>query len=248
MSIIGQRFKEAGSNILTREEREILILTAPHLYDRQLSNAKVSQRLGISLSRVKTLIHQACIKMRAHNKYEALLFAMRRGEINLNDVYSLDELAEVWISLSPYMLRMMTRALYEDIEHRLFPGEHWHLSGMEERITPVDRRQDAILTKSEREVLILAGRGLTNREIANMLCITTGSVKTFLYRACTKLGARKRMDAVQLALKQKEISIGDMYTLNEFIEVVAPLGPERLGEIVQMLKEKLRQKPVQTHS
>jgi len=93
------------STVLTREEREILILGAIHPGGKHLSNSEIGQRLGISVSRVKTLIHQACVKLESHNRIEAIFFAMRRGEISLNEVYSLDELAEILSSLSPDMLR-----------------------------------------------------------------------------------------------------------------------------------------------
>jgi len=38
--------------------------------------------------------------------------------------------------------------------------------------------QDAILTNRERDVLILAGQGLTNKAIADKFCLTSGAVRT----------------------------------------------------------------------
>src|SRR4030042_6536852 len=93
------------STVLTREERDILILGAIHPRGKHLSNSEIGQRLGISIGRVKTLIHQACVKLEAHNRNEAIFLAIIRGEINLNEFYSLEGLAELFCSLGPDMLR-----------------------------------------------------------------------------------------------------------------------------------------------
>lgn len=226
------------STVLTKEERDILILAA--LHGQHLNNAEIAQRLGISVSRVKTLIHQACVKLDAHNRNEALFFAiMKRREISPTEFYSLDELAEILISLSPDMLRRIAHLVRQELEHGQLPGK-------EEQIICTDRRQDAILTKRERDVLILVTRGLTNKEIADRLCISISAVRTFLNQACTKLGARKRADALVLALKQREISLGEIFSLNEVVQSLAPLGAESIEKIAQLLSQKLGQEPVPT--
>jgi len=229
------------STVLTREERDILILGTINPRGEHLSNIEIAQRLGISVSRVKTLIHQACVKLEAHNRIEAIFFAMKRGEISLNEVYSLDELAEILSSLSPDMLRTIAHLVRQELKHG-------HLPGKDEQVIFTDRRQDTTLTKRERDVLILAGRGLTNMEIADRLYISISSVRTFLNRACTKLGAHKRADAVVLALKQREISVGEITSLNEVVQGLAPLGAESVQEIAQLLNQKLGQEPIPTGS
>ena len=55
------------------------------------------------------------------------------------------------------------------------------------------------LSRRERDVLRLAGRGATNREIANELKIGDQTVKTLLARSYAKLGVRRRADAVAVA-------------------------------------------------
>jgi DNA-binding CsgD family transcriptional regulator len=229
------------STTLTREERDVLILGTIHPRGKHLSNSEISQRLGISVSRVKNLIHQACVKLEAHNRIEAIFFAMKRGEISLNEVYSLDEIAEILSSLSPDMLRSIAHLVRQELEHG-------HLPGKDEQIILTDRRQDTTLTKRERDVLILAGRGLTNREIADKLYITPSAVRTFLNRACTKLGARKRSDAVVLALKQREISVGEITSLNEVVQGLAPVGAESLEKMAQLRNQKPGQEPIPTGS
>jgi len=229
------------SAVLTREERDILILGALHPRGKHLSNSEIGQRLGISVSRVKTLIHQACVKLEAHNRIEAIFFAMRRGDISLNEVYSLDELVEILSSLSPDILRRIAHLMRQELEHG-------HLPGKDEQIICTHRRQDTILTKRERDVLILAGRGLTNIEIADRLYISNSAVRTFLNRACTKLGARRRADAVVLALKQGEIGVGEITSLNEVVQGLAPLGAESVERIAQLLNQKLGQELTPTGS
>jgi DNA-binding CsgD family transcriptional regulator len=229
------------STILTKEERDVLILGTMHPRGKHLSNTEIGQSLGISISRVKNLIHQACLKLEAHNRIEAIFFAMRRGEISLNEVYSLDELAEILSSLSPDMLRRIAYLVRQELEHGYPPGK-------DEQIFCPDRRQDSILTKRERDVLILSVRGLTNIEIADRLYISISAVRTFLNRACTKLGACKRSDAVVLALKQREISVGEILSLNEVVEGLAPLGAESVEKMAQLLNQKLGQEPIPTGS
>ena len=232
---------KARGHILTREERDVLILAAKHPHGLHLNNSDIGQRLGISANRVKTLIHQACVKLRAHNRNEALLFSIKRGEIGFNELYSLDELAEFLWALRPDILRGLAHLMHKGLEHG-------HLQGKDKQIIHTDRIQGTILTKSERDVLILVGRGLTNREIADTLYVSIGAVSTYLYRACTKLGVRKRADAVVLALKRREISICEIHALDELLQLLVPLGAESLEKIAQLLTKKLEQEPVPTGS
>ena len=225
--------------VLTREERDILILAALDPRGKHLSNSEIGQRLGISVSRVKTLMHRACLKLEAHNRIEAVFFAMKRGDISLNEVYSLDEIAEILSSLSPDMLRRIAHLVRQELEYGYLPMK-------DERIIAADRRPDATLTNTERDVLILAGRGLTNTEIADKLYISVSSVRTFLNRACRKLGARRRADAVVLALKQREISVGEITSLDEVVQGLATLGAESVERMALLRNPGSKQEPVPT--
>jgi DNA-binding CsgD family transcriptional regulator len=222
--------------VLTKEEREILILGALHPSGEHLSNSEIGQRLGISVTRVKTLIHQACVKLEAHNRNEAIFLAMRRGEISLAELLSLDELAEILGSVGPSILREIAHLVRQEMEPGSFAVKH-------EQIIPVDRRQGGLLTNRERDVLILASSGLTNLEIADRLCMSPSAVRTFLNRASTKLGARRRADAVVLALKQGEIGVGEISSFDEFLEFLAPLGADAIEKMAQLLDEKRRKGP-----
>lgn len=219
------------NSILTREERDILILVSLHPGGKHLSNSEIGQRLGISVTKVKTLMHQACAKLNAHNRNEAVFLAMGQGEIRLNELFSLEELAEILSSVGPDRLRKIAYLLDPELEHGHLPG----------KIEPIetDREKKGILTNRERDVLILASRGLTNAEIADKLCMSTSAVRMFLYRAFTKLGVQRKADAVQMALKKKEISVGEISSLTELEKFLAPLGAKSIEKMAQLLDEKL---------
>jgi DNA-binding NarL/FixJ family response regulator len=57
----------------------------------------------------------------------------------------------------------------------------------------------AQLTAREREIVVLAGRGLSNLDIAARLSISTATAKTHVSRAMMKLGARDRAQLVVFA-------------------------------------------------
>jgi two-component system, NarL family, response regulator LiaR len=58
------------------------------------------------------------------------------------------------------------------------------------------------LTPRELDVLRLMADGLSNREMADRLCVSENTVKTHASRVFDKLGASRRTQAVQLAKRQ----------------------------------------------
>jgi DNA-binding NarL/FixJ family response regulator len=221
---------ERKGAILTQEERDVLILASVHPDSRHLDIHEISQRLGISDTRVKTIIHQACRKLGADNRNEAVLLAMRQGEINLNELLPLDELATIISSVDPDVLRMIADRVRHNQLQKNLPEKN-------DQIIPIEKRQPGILTNRERDVLILASNGLKNEEIAQKLCMSVSAVRTFLNRSFKKLGARKKADAVQAALKQREISIGEISSMDEFAFFLAPLGAESIEKLAQRVEE-----------
>ncbi|MGY6656718.1 response regulator [Amycolatopsis sp. TRM77291] len=71
--------------------------------------------------------------------------------------------------------------------------------------SPPDDRL-ALLTGREHEVLQQLARGLSNAEIAELLFLSPGTVKTHVGRILTKLGLRDRVQAVVFAYESGMIS------------------------------------------
>lgn len=232
---------KAKSIILNKEERDVIIQASRPLGNRHLNNTEISERLGISISKVKMLMYQACIKLGANNRIEARLFALRRGDIKLDELYTFDEMLEFLGTLPPDALTRIASLIYKGSVYE-------HPQGKDDRIIYTGRRQDTILAKGERDILILSGRGLANSEIADALYLSIDTVEKFLCRAYTKLGVSKRADAVLLAAKLGEISLIEMYSFSEILEFLIPLETESINKIYRMLNQKFAQELVQTGS
>ena len=104
-----------------------------------------------------------------------------------------------------------------------------------------EEKQEAALTQREREVLALVGRGLTNQEIAEQLFTSTSTVKLCLHRACVKMKARNRAQAVILAMKRGLLGAHELYSLEELAELLAALGPEAIETVAGLLKGRIEQ-------
>jgi DNA-binding NarL/FixJ family response regulator len=81
-----------------------------------------------------------------------------------------------------------------------------------ETFTQLGRAPGALLSRREREVMVLVAVGMRNSQIANRLYISEGTVKRHLTNAYLKLGAASRMAAVKKALSLGIVSYGDLET------------------------------------
>ena len=83
--------------------------------------------------------------------------------------------------------------------------------GMEERIMEqVRKADDSGLSARELEVLVLAGQGLSNAQIASRLYLSEATVKRHLANLYPKLGVSSRGGAVARAMSEGWIAEGDI--------------------------------------
>lgn len=87
-----------------------------------------------------------------------------------------------------------------------------------------ERRQQELLTARERQVLIRASRGESNKVIAYELGLSWSTVRVLIYRAVKKLGGRRRADAIRKFCQLTELEGADdgMSAADK-----APLGVEQ---------------------
>jgi DNA-binding CsgD family transcriptional regulator len=97
--------------------------------------------------------------------------------------------------------------------------------------------RDGTLTSREREVIALAGRGLTNQEIAEELAISARTVKCTLHRACSRLGAGNRTQAVITAMRRGALHVLDMYSLDDLADLLSSMPPEVLAAVYARVRE-----------
>lgn len=134
----GEKEKQRRIVMLTNRERGVLVLAG-----RGLTNQDIAEKLGISSRTVKCILHHACLKLRAPNRTQALLMAIRKGHISIKEVLSLDELAELLASLDPEAMDSVNQRL------KLKDEEHSTLSDMEFTQHHDSRRLAASATMSE---------------------------------------------------------------------------------------------------
>jgi len=94
------------------------------------------------------------------------------------------------------------------------------------------REKNNILTKRERGILALSGRGLNNEEIASQLHVTVSTVKINLYTVCRKLGVHSRTHAFLEALKSGQLDLHEVYSQAELTEVLVAVG-DILAKMIQ---------------
>ena len=216
------------ATILTKGERDALVLVA-----RGMTNEEIAERLQLSTNKVKTLMHGSCLKLEAHNRVEAVFKAIRQSILTVDKIFSIDELTDLLSSLRPETLETVAKL------------SRYHIYGdapdVASQYNPQQKRkQSAILTQREKDVLALVARGLSNREIAEELYTSVSTVRSFLYQVCTKLEAPNREQAFILAVKKKAIQVSEVFSLGELVELLASVEPEVIEKIAHLLRQKIQ--------
>lgn len=86
----------------------------------------------------------------------------------------------------------------------LYPYNMWPLiNKLNPKIKPLNQKEE-LLTSKEKDILILISQGKTNEEIGDVLFISVGTVKWHINHILSKLYAKNRMQAVEVA-KTKHI-------------------------------------------
>jgi DNA-binding CsgD family transcriptional regulator len=98
--------EEQQGPVLTAREREVLSLVA-----RGLTNREIAETLFTSTSTVKLCLHQACVKLGARNRAQAVIRALRQEALNSKDVYSLHELVELLSAWGPEAIETVAQLL-----------------------------------------------------------------------------------------------------------------------------------------
>ena len=99
-------------------------------------------------------------------------------------------------------------------------------------------QKDVRLTLTERQVLGYVARGFINEEIADVLNISTSTVKACLHSTFIKLRARNRAQAVILALTQNHLDLNEIFSPDELADLWISLDHEIIDKVAELVKQK----------
>jgi len=85
---------------LTLTERQVLGYVA-----RGYVNSEIADSLNIATSTVKSCLHAVFIKLGARNRAQAVIIALTQQHLNLTEIFSPEELADLWMSLDEETIR-----------------------------------------------------------------------------------------------------------------------------------------------
>jgi DNA-binding CsgD family transcriptional regulator len=97
---------------LTQVERDVLVQVA-----RGLGNEEIAEVLLYSTSAIKRCLHHVCAKLGARNRAQAVLVALKEGAVSPQDIFSLEELADLLASLGPDAMERMGRLVRKGPDH-----------------------------------------------------------------------------------------------------------------------------------
>jgi DNA-binding CsgD family transcriptional regulator len=80
--------------VLTDGERQVLALVT-----RGHTNKEIADELFLAINSVKSYMHSIFSKLKVKNRAQAVIMALTSGYLNLHDVFTLDEIADMLASL-----------------------------------------------------------------------------------------------------------------------------------------------------
>src|SRR5829696_3829269 len=107
-------------------------------------------------------------------------------------------------SSSRHLIAAVRAAVFEPVARNVVVGTP------REMLEEAEGGADGVLSARELEILLLAARGLSNRQIATRIHITEGTVKRHLHNCYHKMEVGSRGEAVRAALLQEWITISDI--------------------------------------
>ena len=107
-------------------------------------------------------------------------------------------------SSSRHLIAAVRAAVFDPVARNVVVGMP------REMLEEAEGGADGVLSARELEILFLAARGLSNRQIATRIHITEGTVKRHLHNCYHKMEVGSRGEAVRAALLQEWITISDI--------------------------------------
>jgi DNA-binding CsgD family transcriptional regulator len=101
------------------------------------------------------------------------------------------------------------------------------------------QRRRKLISPGEREVLIMVGRGTSNKAIAARLHMSISNVKQLIYTACVKLGVDNRAQACIAAIYEGVVTPQDIFSPEEIAWFITAIDMETIESIAPLLKQKL---------
>lgn len=99
------------------------------------------------------------------------------------------------------------------------------------------QRRRKLISPGEREVLIMIGRGTSNKVIAERLHMSISNVKQLIYTACVKLGVDNRAQACIAAIYEGVITPQDIFSREEIAWFITAIDIETIESIIAPLLE-----------
>ena len=154
--------------------------------------------IGMSNDEVMQMLHTIALPYLKHDI--VALFNLTRAHTNLPELIDLGVRGFFFENdQADFMLRGICA---------LKNGEMWVARGtlmeyvcQHPRKAPAEENASNLLTKREKQILLLLASGATNAEISSTLFISPHTVKTHIYHILKKLGVQNRLQAALWAVK-----------------------------------------------